>query len=191
MDVQGFMDAIRFFGEPKIPDGSNREIIYGSYARTLGKFNSEVLRRAAENMLDHRGHRNFPLPNECKDFCIAAQEELAEASGIPARKETRGEAPEWSERRIKAADRMMNSDIGRRAAQEGWIIHLHDFCREYERLPVGGEASTVRLQGLANKTKRDEMSRQANSKNALAMIASVARAMESRRQRLTKIAIGG
>ena len=41
----------------------------------------------------------------------------------------------WSKPRIEKADELINSDIGRRAANEGWIIALHDYCRERCDIP--------------------------------------------------------
>jgi hypothetical protein len=33
------------------------------------------------------------------------------------------------------ADKLIVSDLGRLAADEGWVLALHDFCRHNHRLP--------------------------------------------------------
>jgi len=52
-----------------------------------------------------------------------------------------------SEQREQCArtDRLMRSEIGRRAAAQGWICALHDWCRKAGRLPATqGEMDTIR-----------------------------------------------
>ena len=121
MTPQQFMDAMYFFGAPNVPENSDFATILAAYSRALGQYEGDVLETAADILLRRRKHRNFPLLAECLQACSDARDELA-----LRRKDAQPKRPkievEWTEERIKQADRMMNSDMGRLAAREGWII---------------------------------------------------------------------
>jgi hypothetical protein len=57
--------------------------------------------------------------------------------------------PDWEIDRIRLADSLMASAPGKRAADEGWIIALHDFCRERSRLPNADEEMRIKSASLA------------------------------------------
>lgn len=188
MDAQSFFDAMRFFGEPNLPENADKTTIYGAYARALSQYNGEVLQRAADGMLAARSQRKFPLLAECLDACRSAQDEIAGEAKRENddRRQTAKSKDPWSPERLKQADRMINSDVGRQAAEEGWIISLHDFCREQGRIPNRFEAEKVRSAALIRKAEREE--RERNFGGNPRMIQSVARAMETRRVRLSALA---
>lgn len=191
MDAKSFYNTMRALGEPTVPDGADKATLFGSYERVLSKYDGDVLQRAANNTLDRRTFRNFPLPSECDKACQEARDELNAERGVKASKRENKEDPTWLPQRVKAADRMMNSDIGRKAADEGWIIVLHDFCRVNGRLPeAGGEASTLRLQGLSWKHWYENAKSSAEGKAAPALIAPIARAFAAKAKRLTEAAYG-
>lgn len=188
MDAQSFFDAMRFFGEPNLPENADKATIYGAYARALSQYSSEVLQRAADGMLAVRSQRKFPLLAECLEACRSAQDEIAgeaKRENDDQRQVAKSKDP-WSPERVKQADRMMDSDVGRQAAEEGWIISLHDFCREQGRIPNRFEAEKVRSAALIRKAEREE--RERNFGGNPRMIQSVARAMETRRVRLSALA---
>jgi hypothetical protein len=83
---------------------------------------------------------------------------------------------------------MMNSDIGRLAAEEGWIVHLHDWCRENARLPNRFEGEKVRATGLGIRAEREHMARGAGASHPI--VKSGSRALEAKRSRLVQIAVG-
>lgn len=187
MSPNDFFDAMRYFGDPKIPDGSNAAVITRAYLGQLEPYGSEVLELAAETLLKTRKHRNFPLPEECRRACVEAQNELAERrmAGKPRKKSS----DPWSQERIKLADRLMHSDIGRLSADEGWIVHLHDWCRENQRLPNAYESEKVRRKGLEIKMERDRLSGQsAGNRATMRIMQSIGRAMEKKRHCLETLA---
>ena len=189
MNVQGFIDAMRIFGDPKVPNGMQDEDFFGAYHRGLARFSAEALELAAEQMLATREKRTFPLPAECLAMCRDAQDEISlRDEGSLARRPASDRYPEWSPERVAAADRMMSSEIGRLAASEGWIIHLHDWCRENSRLPTGSEQKKVQAKGLAIKMERERMATmpEANTR----MVAAIGDAIRVKQAKLTRLTYG-
>jgi hypothetical protein len=188
MDAQSFFDAMRFFGEPSLPDNADKTTIYGAYARALSHYGGEVLQRAADGMLATRSLRKFPLLAECLDACRGAQDEIAgEAKRTnDDRRQAAKSGDPWSQERVRLANGMISSGIGRQAAAEGWIISLHDFCREQARLPNKFEAEKVRSAALARKAERERREREFGGNPR--MIQAVAKAMEAKRARLSALA---
>jgi hypothetical protein len=188
MTPQEFFDLMLIFGMPDFSEQGEIEPITDAYLKPLGNYSSDTLRRAADDLLATRKIRKFPLPAECMQACRDAQEELA----IEAKRENDGKRREtipsdpWSPERVKRADAMMDSSVGREAANEGWIISLHDFCREQGRLPNGFETVKVRIAALARKAERERRERLFGGNPKL--IQSVARAMETKASRLSAIA---
>ena len=91
----------------------------------------------------------------------------------------------WSAERIEEADGLIQSDLGRQAAQEGWIIALHDYCRENRELPGIDRAVKLRKAAFARKAQREEWSRAGQFPRILE---PVARALSAKQSRLTRIA---
>jgi len=111
----------------------------GSMVRNLRTYSAPVLESAAQKIIDTRTDRRFPLPSECKKVCdeIAArdhQEQQASRLSPDAKL-----PPQFSQWRVRLADDLINCSLGRQAAQEGWILALHDFARENGKLPTGSE----------------------------------------------------
>lgn len=50
----------------------------------------------------------------------------------------------WTRSVLQRADDLIQSDLGRQAAEEGWSLSLWDFCREKGRLPDGYEISACK-----------------------------------------------
>ena len=188
MDAQSFFDAMRFFGEPVLPENADKTTIYGAYARALSQYSDRVLQRAADEMLATRSQRKFPLLAECLEACRNAQDEIAgeaKRENDSARQSAKSKDP-WSPERVHLADGMMRSELGREAAKEGWIVSLHDFCREEGRLPNKFEAERVRSAALARKAERERREQEFGGNPKLIQV--VAKAMEAKRARLSALA---
>lgn len=84
-------------------------------------------------MRTHKGHR-FPAISEIISACREASDEIHP----PKEKQ---KFPEWSKSAFAFADKLIASDLGQRAADDGWVQPLHAFCREHRRLPRLGEIS--------------------------------------------------
>jgi len=190
MSPQEFFDSMRIFGEPNIPDNGELATILGGYLRGLGRYPGDVLQRAADTIIATRSVRKFPLPFECLEACQNAQDEIANAARI--QREGAAGKPEssdpWSPARIELADKLMDSERGRQAAQEGWIILLHDFCRKEQRLPNNFEVLDLQAAAAALKAKQEKRTREFSGIPRL--ILPVAKAMEAKFRRLSNLAAG-
>lgn len=122
---------------------------------------------------------------------IAAVKNAEAASKIKDRPAKSVERDPWSWEAQKYADDLMNSDLGRRAAQEGWIGSLWDFCRKFGRLPHEGietkriVESAYRLLQLRQKVKRGEVEL---SKELAAPLRKLALAFDEHDAKLTALA---
>ena len=50
MTPQNFLDTIRVFGEPDIPDTADPATVFQSYLRALAKYGPDVLQQAADRI---------------------------------------------------------------------------------------------------------------------------------------------
>jgi hypothetical protein len=110
---------------------------------TLRPYGQETLKYARERIINTRTERSFPLPAECKKVCdlIASREEIEHGVG---RLDVGKVPPQFSDARIKLADDLVMTAMGKEAAKDGWILALHDFCRDNARLPGGNEIAKVK-----------------------------------------------
>jgi hypothetical protein len=145
----------KVFPLPKSAEG-HEDQFFDAYFQVLKTFDDITLSDAASHIIATRTQRSFPLPAECNLACA----EAIAGEAIRARQEARpgnrheqrdlgDRHPEWSDRRRKNADQMIQCDMGRRAVQEDWIWTLWEFCRENERLPDLHEEQRVRAKGMS------------------------------------------
>lgn len=116
-----------------------------SMAMNLRSFPASVLNEAAEEIIRTRKHRNFPLPAECREVCIAI-DKRERAQELPVEEKIPERHPEWTKWRIRNADMLINSALGREAARSNWILQLHDFVRVHQRMPKEHEVSRIKEQ---------------------------------------------
>lgn len=102
-------------------------------AVALRGYDGATLTRAASLLIETRKDRRFPLPAECKDACAEALKRSRAESPQPLQLEKR--FPEWSDARLHLADDLCMTPMGRRAAQEDWILAYWNFCRDNARAP--------------------------------------------------------
>lgn len=145
----------KVFPLPKSSEG-HEDQFFEAYFQVLKSFDDITLGDAAAHIIATRTQRSFPLPAECNLACA----EAIAGEAVRARQESRSgnrheqrdfgdRYPEWSERRCRLADGLIQCEMGRQAAREDWIWTLWEFCRENERLPDPHEASRVRARGMA------------------------------------------
>lgn len=146
---------LQVFTPPKTDDSAAWVAVYQS---ALGSFGDDALAAAAQRIIGTRDVRSFPLPAECSVACRESIESMALSEKRASRPDNSSEIrggpfdqryPEWSDRRRKNADELIQCEMGRQAAREDWIWTLWDFCRENERLPDPHEATRVRATGIA------------------------------------------
>lgn len=155
----------------------------------LNHYEAPVLVRAAAKIVDTRTDRRFPLPAECREICAAiVREDNAHSSKSTLIKDPakRGDG-EW---RYKLADELIMTELGRRAAREGWVLSLHDHIRRHGSLPrEKHEISAC----IASARGFDEAYRECVSGNGGALAANLIKlgdAMLRRREKLRNMVLG-
>lgn len=135
-----------FFPRPKLSGDDGREAIWlRTMLDLLSPYDDDVLLEAANTIVRTRDPAKdgtmFPKPVECLAACDKAKD-LKSVRATPlletqeaVRKRAERNAS-WTAERIQLADELCaGTALGKRAAREGWVLHLHDFCRENMRLP--------------------------------------------------------
>ena len=134
MSVQALLDRLMVvYGEPKTHD---LKAWAEEYTRQLAGFGSHHWDKAADHLFRHHRIKSWPTPGEI----IAAWEAVSPRPHL-------AEGPkhsDWTEAAIARADRMIQSDMGREAAQEGWITGLHDHCRRNHVMPTPREVASLK-----------------------------------------------
>jgi hypothetical protein len=128
MSQQFFARMKAIFGEPKTDDPVG---YVGELSKLIAKYSAEQLDGAVDHLAATHKFRTWPLPAEILVACERSAAALHRPTSAPAR----GLPPEWSPEAVTKADQLVAGDLGRQAAQEGWILALHDHCRRYGRLP--------------------------------------------------------
>ena len=85
-------------------------------------------------------------PAQAKAPAARPQEARRESKPQPSRVATKRDP--WSEQSKQQARALLQCDLGRRAAREGWIQAAYDFAREHGRLPDENEIHNVRAAGM-------------------------------------------
>jgi len=108
--------------------------------KRLPSFSDEVLTRTLDHMLATRDDRRTPLPPECLKFCQETRRQIDMEKGksnLPI--EPSAAEGDWTADRLRLADSLVMTPLGKEAAKNGWIGMLHSFCRKNMRAPVGPE----------------------------------------------------
>lgn len=150
-----------FFPRPKLSGDDGREAIWlRTMLDLLSPYEDDVLLEAANTIIRTRDPDKdgtmFPKPVECIAACDKAKDlkrvrstPLLESQDAIRRRAERNQA--WSAERVEFATELCESTaIGRRAAKEGWVLQLHDFCRENMRLPTTDAEVDVLVRSSAN-----------------------------------------
>ena len=130
------------YGSPS-RDPQEAKAIISEYARLMVQYSEPELEGAADKLIRTRKFRNWPTIAECIE---ALEDHRAEvyAKNAPELQIARHPYPEWDRAAFAAADKLIQSVMGRQAAQEGWILGLHDYCRKHSKLPGPWEIGTMK-----------------------------------------------
>ena len=101
----------------------------------LAEFSDAALTEGARALIRTRKTRAFPTVAECIEACRDPRALTAQARAAKGRKPVFDEA---------VATRMLQSEIGRRAGDEGWIAELYQHLRRTGRHPSDDEARAMR-----------------------------------------------
>lgn len=130
------------FGAPKIPDGVEERVFLENFKEDVGGFQQRVYDLAAKKLrTDPDAKRSFPQNGTILSTCKVVAKELS-SEGAPTAEARAAKRDASSPEAIKEADDLLLRDraLARQAAREGWILDLHRFCAENNRLPVGCDA---------------------------------------------------
>ena len=148
--IQKFVDRLQSVLGPH--EKAKPEALLKELHVHLGKFTEEELQEAATLLFAGQKSKYWPTFGS---MVIAAEEArkklrkiddqrtplgrrmIRDSLGqlIPAKTKSEEEGY-WSRKAFDEADNLVNSDLGRKAADEGWIGDLYDFCRHHRRLPI-------------------------------------------------------
>jgi len=140
----------------------------------LQGFSEKELDFACRSLL-RKKLRGFPLLAECHEACKDAREFFkAEAERnapkLPLSDVQR--ASPWSWERQRLALDLMQAPMGKRAAREGWISGLFQFCRENMALPPENFVSALQRQAKQFDEHHTEAIRDASRTQAAAKAAT-------------------
>jgi hypothetical protein len=156
------------------------------YDDALAFYSDRVLEFAAKKIITSRDSRSFPLVAECLKACKETHGEFS----TPEPK-NKGHLDEWAIERRQKADKLLNSVIGRRAADEGWHWELWDWLRLRERWPNMHEADALKAKTVARNAETAEFI--ANEERLGRLVPATRKLlgdMSKRRKQLRDIAYG-
>lgn len=185
-DIHGrfIRPLIALYGEIGTDDA---DLVFRVYEEQLKGYPDVVLDAAFKHVAGTHmpSKRNpWPSPAACKRACEKALHEK-QIKEPPAPEKPR--YPEWSHEAIRFADDLVMCDMGQRAAREGWVLGLHDFCRNKRRLPHDGETHEI----IKNSRFIDRVSAGAEDAGfAKHSIAKLANSMLAKREKLAKRVLG-
>lgn len=123
-------------------DNEKQAGFFSDYDEALEEFTSHELQHAAKLLKTTRTSRTYPTIADCLEACKQAHDALQPP--VKKRRQEQGTPPEWTDERQRQANRLISSsEIGKEAADEGWLYALWDFCRKNERLPNRFEAQKI------------------------------------------------
>lgn len=127
------------FGAPE--HSTDPAAFIAELARVTRSYTEAELDKAADALLVTfvpTNRKPWPTPAEICAACQDARDLLNPPKPVPYR------YPDWAPESIAKAYRLIVSDVGRRAGDEGWILSLWDFCRKQQRLPSVSEQATLK-----------------------------------------------
>lgn len=148
-----FIETVLQHFPPYRWDEAQEKAWAATMVQELSGFSDAVLNRAIGELVRTRKNRQIPLVSECLTACAEARRWLdAETSHklLPTTQDAGFRYPEWAYSRIALADDLVcgrkgSPHIGQEAARENfWILQLHDFCRQEQRLPNDKEIANLK-----------------------------------------------
>lgn len=122
---------LRMYGNPTSPDP---KLMLEELDKSMRGYSDLELVEAMRFILP-KSKGFFPDPETIIEACSKARADLR-TEKTP---ETYVADAEWSPKAKADADELIKSDLGRKAADEGWIGYLWDFCRKHRRHPTPHE----------------------------------------------------
>lgn len=158
------------FPRQKFSGDEDKEAIWlRTMNEDLGHYDDDVLVEAANKIRRTRDPNKdgtmFPKTKECVAACESVKASLKLRNSTPLLPKAE-KSDDWSDDRLALAFDLVNGEMGRRAAREGWISSLYHFARKNMRLPQPPEVAAIIaerrslesfIQGLRDKERPTSM----------------------------------
>jgi hypothetical protein len=189
------------YGQPNRPE--YLETFYREYARLLHRYSRAILEGAKDRIYrSHppgRGQRWPSIPDivdACEDEKAStwvragvAAEKVVASSWLERERKRKEDEAAWSLEAFLEANQLMQSNLGRLAASQGWILGLHDFCRRHCRLPdLVKEADVIAEMKASAKCVDDVLD--GTITVAVGALRHTARLMQAKREKLRDLVLG-
>ena len=143
-------DIMKSFIEPLMAvmtvKASDPGVLIDDLQSSLTNYSDKTLAAAAQKIRTrkpregfYRDAATFPSVAECIEWCSMEMPKVTQAASEGV----------W-ERKAYNADRLINSNLGRRAADEGWIMGLWDHYHEFGQEPSENKVHELRRKALPN-----------------------------------------
>lgn len=190
LDIANFIEVLcaNGFNPPRHESEIAEREWSAGVASALAYYDSDLLPKIAQEILNTRTDRRFPLPAEIRKVSLDVSDRMRGRELVP--EPPKGRDAEWTAERLALADSLCQTELGRRAAREDWILALWDFCRKNSRMPNDFEVKHV----IASSRETDDFIEQAYrhaSRSPLHKIAaSTADAIRAKRDEKRALALG-
>lgn len=139
--VQKMLDELGLHFPKRLEEGDAEVAWVASWVKAFKNFEPWILESATQRIIENRTERSHPIISDVKKVCYEIQrEEAASKPPMPVHHEQQHPDP------FALADHLINCQLGRTAARDNpsWIVPLHDFCREFKRLPYSSEIEQLK-----------------------------------------------
>lgn len=136
--VEKFLSTVMSHFNKRHASEADEDAWIASMIGGLKGYDASILDRAAQRIILTRNEPGFPYLADCRKACEEVIK-LERAERAPKFDDTAKQkaAYDGADHRFRLADELICAGpLGKRAAQEGWILSLHDFCRLNGKLPT-------------------------------------------------------
>lgn len=141
--VTAFVANVRVHFNPDQMTAEQESTWVKSLARSVGKFPPDVIKAAAQHIIKTRKYKTFPLPADIIDACQSIEKSKLATELSKTLPQLKVVDETWTAERLRAAYELCRSDLGRKAAREGWALRLWNFYRVELRNPSPIEMSRL------------------------------------------------
>ena len=130
----------KVYGKPQSDDATG---FYAEFARQMAGYTKEERQEAADKLIATRKWKTWPALAECLEALRLAREQAllkkTSQQSVDHFKKRMGQEKQdqyfFSALSKVTALELIKSPMGQKAAAEGWILGLYDYCRKYGKLP--------------------------------------------------------
>lgn len=128
---------VTIYGAPQTDDV---EAWLKEVSKLLQSYDTKTQEMAADKILREHRRRSFPHVSDIVGACadIESLKPTHVASHI-----IQSEDPVWGPKAFAAANKLIDCDMGKEAARDGWVLGLHEFARLKRRLPKPAEKAGI------------------------------------------------